>query len=319
LRGELTSRRDSRADATRLFATSIGLAACGAVAVGISMSGVGSVTVKPAARAGHFVLLGLRFTYPDVNLAAAVALALAALGAVVVCLVVRGAARELRSRHRFARAIKGRIVQRSGDLCVFTDPNVQAFCAGLLRPRVYLSTTAARMLRADELAAVLAHERHHRNRRDPLRIALGRVLAHALFFMPVLRSLSNGYCATAELAADEAAIHADGGSTTALASAMLAFQDSTNPADSVGIAPERVDHLLGRHAPTPLPAPRLAAAFGSAALISLLAVEAQGLAVAHFTLNLPLLSAQPCIAVLALIPGVLGTIAVRYLRRPATA
>jgi Zn-dependent protease with chaperone function len=243
--------RNSRADATRLFAASIALAACGAVAVGISIGSVESVRVTPAARAGHFVLFGQRFTYPAVNLAAMVALALAGLGAVVVCLVARGAAHELRSRYRFARAISGRIVHDSGGVRVFDDARVQAFCAGLLRPRVYLSTGAARVLRRDELGAVLAHEWHHRDRRDPLRLALGRVLAHALFFMPVLGRLNAGYCATAELAADEAAIRAVGGSPTALAFAMLAFQDGTHPANSVGIAAERVDQMLGRHVSVP--------------------------------------------------------------------
>jgi hypothetical protein len=302
-----------------LFAASVGLAACGAVAVGISMSGVDSVRVTPAARAGHFVVFGQRFTYPDVNLAAVATLALALLGAVVVCLVVRGAARELRSHRRFARAIRGRIVHDWGDVCVFSDARVQAFCAGLLRPRVYVSSAAAQVLSADELGAVLSHERHHRDRRDPLRIALGGVLARALFFMPVLGRLSSSYCASAELAADEAAIRADSGSPTALASAMLAFQDSTRPEQSVGIAPERVDHMLGRHVPPPLPLVGLGLACATAGLIALLAVLAQGVAVAHLTLNLPLLSSQPCVAVLALIPGLLGTLAARSLHNPTTA
>ena len=308
---------DTRAQASRLFAMSIGLAAAGAVAIGIALRGVGAVTVAPAARAGHFVVLGQRFTYPELNVAAAIALALAALGAIVVYLAVRGVVREVASNRQFARSIRARVVRRSGDVCVFDDERPQAFCAGLLRPRVYLSTGAARVLPEDELRAVLAHERHHRDRRDPLRIAAGRVLAKALFFMPVLGRLLGGYCATAELAADDAAIVADGGSPSALASALLAFVDPTRPAGSVGIAPERVDHLLGRHVPSPMPRSRLAAALTTSALMAFIAWQAGGAAVARATFNLPLLSTQPCIITLALIPGLLGAIAARRLRRVA--
>jgi len=49
------------------------------------------------------------------------------------------------------------------------------------------------------LSAVLAHERHHARRRDPLRLATGRVLARALFFLPELRDLVNRQQALAEL------------------------------------------------------------------------------------------------------------------------
>jgi hypothetical protein len=56
-------------------------------------------------------------------------------------------------------------------------------------------------------------------------------------------------------------------------------------------------------------------AVATAGLIALLAVQAQGVAVAHLTLNLPLLSSQPCITALAPIPGLLGAVAMRRLRR----
>ena len=63
--------------------------------------------------------------------------------------------------------------------------------------------------RSDELRAVLAHEQHHRALRDPLRLAVGRVLCQALFFLPVLRPLHDRYGDVAEMTADAAAV-ADG-------------------------------------------------------------------------------------------------------------
>jgi Zn-dependent protease with chaperone function len=314
LRAETTSAVDAELRAGRLFALSIGLGACGAVAVGIALRGVESVRVTPGARVGHFVVLGQSFSYPDLNAAAAVALALAGLGAVVLGLGLHAAVRELRSSLRFARMLRGRTVRRIGEVCVFEEDRPQAFCAGLVRPRVYLSAGAARQLPEEELRAVLAHEWHHRDRRDPLRIAVGRVLARAMFFMPVLVRLHRRYCAIAELAADDAAIRADGGSPTALASAMLVFEDATHPAASVGIAPERVDHMLGRDQPARLPVVRVAGALATTALIALAAWQVGGTALARATFNLPLLSTQPCIVSLALVPGLVGTLAVRYLR-----
>lgn len=310
-----SSQGDTEIRASRLFALNACLGACGAVAIGVALRGADSVRISPAARAATFTVLGQRFTYPEVNAAAAVALVLAGLGAIVVLLALRATARELRANRRFGQTMRARDVRRHGDVYVFEAPDAQAFCAGLLRPRLYLSTGAARLLPADELRAVLAHERHHRDRRDPLRIAIGRVLARALFFMPVLGRLHSRYCATVELAADAAAVRADGGSPAALASAMLAFDGSTHPASSVGIAPERVDHLLGRHAPRPLPVAPIAVALATAVAIGVAAWLLGGAAIAQLTLNLPLLSTQPCIVTLALVPGVLGAIAVGYLRR----
>ena len=318
LPAEATSASDAHVRASRVFALSVAVGVCGAVAVGVALrGGTDSVQVAPGARVGHLTLLGQHVTYPVVNLAAGVVLALAALGASVVALALRGAVREFRASRTFARAMGARNVRRLGDVSVFDDERVQAFCAGLLRPRVYLSTGAVALLPEDELRAVLAHERHHRDRGDPLRIALGRVMARALFFMPVLTRLHSRYCASAELAADDAAVHANGGSPSALASAMLVFEGATHPASSVGIAPERVDHLLGRDAPSPLPFVLLGIALASAALIAIAAWRVGGAATARATFDLPLLSPQPCIVMLALIPALLGAFAVRYLRRVA--
>jgi hypothetical protein len=313
---EASSATHAEVRASRLFGLSVALGVCGAVAVGVALrGGADSVSVTPGARGGHFTLLGQHVTYPLVNLAAGVVLVLAALGAAVLALALRGVLREFRASRTFARAMRARDVRALGDVFVFDDERAQAFCAGLWRPRVYLSTGAAALLPEDELRAVLAHERGHRDRSDPLRIAFGRVMARALFFMPVLMRLHDRYCAIAELAADDAAVRASGGSPSALASAMLVFEGATHPDASVGIAPERVDHLLGRDVPSPLPLVLGAIALASAVLIALAAWQVGGAATARATFNLPLLSTQPCIVMLALIPGVLGAFAVRYLRR----
>ena len=64
------------------------------------------------------------------------------------------------------------------------------------------------------LAEAVARERG----RDPLRLAVSRVLCQALFFLPILRSLHATYADAAELTADAAALEAVDGATAPLAS-----------------------------------------------------------------------------------------------------
>jgi Zn-dependent protease with chaperone function len=55
------------------------------------------------------------------------------------------------------------------DVSLLPGDEPQAFVLGLFRPRVYVSRGMAAAVDADGLEAVLAHERAHRRRRDPLR------------------------------------------------------------------------------------------------------------------------------------------------------
>lgn len=130
---------------------------------------------------------------------------------------------------------------------VIRDDRPRAFCHGLLRPRIYLSSGILAALSPAELGALLAHERHHARRRDPLRLAVARVLGSALFFLPVLPRLLARYADEAELAADEAALR-DGQDVAALAAVLLAFDER-----GAGVHPDRVDQLLGDRADLRLP------------------------------------------------------------------
>lgn len=95
-----------------------------------------------------------------------------------------------------------------------------AFCLGLRRPRVYLSTGLVDLLDDDELAAVLLHEQHHGQRRDPLVVLLSRAVGAALRFVPVAAHLVDRISLTQEVAADRYVLHVQGNSVP-LASALL--------------------------------------------------------------------------------------------------
>jgi hypothetical protein len=252
--------------------------------------------------APQVALSGIRFTYPSVNVAAAALLLLAILGAGVLRIALRSLWRQCRAFRAFsARVGPVESLPRAPGVRVIADTGVQAFCAGYLRPVVYVSRRTVDLLSEDELDAVLAHEQHHRRLRDPLRLACGRILSEALFFIPVLRSLTDREADVAELRADHAAVCARNGGEAALASALLAFDDSA-PAGAAGISPERVDALLGQRSQWRLPAWRLA---GSLLIVSSLAVlvwHVSAIASAHATFNLPLLSSRPCVAVMTVLP-----------------
>jgi hypothetical protein len=166
---------------------------------------------------------------------------------------------------------------------------------------VYISQGALNLLGEAEVEAVLAHEHHHRRVRDPLRLAGGRIISQALFFLPALRPLFGRYSDVAELNADGAAVRSHPGGRAALASALLAFD-----ARGAGISPERVDSLMGEAAAWRRPWWLVMASLASLATLIVATWVASQAASARATFDVPFLSSQPCLAMLMLLP-VLGT------------
>jgi hypothetical protein len=260
-------------------------------------------------------VLGQKLSYPAANLAAVVVVFLALLGLAVTVMTVLGAGRELAASVRFGRRMRGADPEPLDGVLVFGDGRPRAFCAGLLRPRVYVSSGAVATLDEPALRAVVLHERHHARRRDPLRLATGRVLARALFFMPGLGELLRRHQALAELGADESAVNAGAEYRSALARAMMSFSDDAGSGEVVGIDPARVDHLLGEPPSWRFPALLCLAAVSVIALITAVAALAGQVARGSATLAAPFLSSRPCIVVLAMIPAALGLMILLLARR----
>jgi len=228
-------------------------------------------------------------------------LGLAALSITVLGRGTRSLLRQLQGRRRTLAAITVPEARDVGGerVLLIDDPRPLAFCAGYLRPRVYLSTGAMQQLGVDELTAVLAHEAHHARRRDPLRLLIAAVLGDALFFLPALRRLHARYATLAELAADEAAVRR-ARDPAPLASALLAFGE-TPQAGVVGIAPERVDHLLGERTRWELPTSLLVAALVTiAGLLAVTLLAARTMAPGG--LDLAMLSAESCMIAMTVGP-----------------
>lgn len=200
---------------------------------------------------------------------------LIALG-VVDCVVIVRAARsalEQAVTHRaFVHALPViREVEIDGcTVRVVADDTLQAFCAGLVGPAVYVSEGLLRHSTPGELRAIVLHETHHRARRDPLRGLLARVVSDAFRPLPPLATLAERHVALTELAADAAAVRALG-TVQPLASALVRFDDM-HAARGGGVAPERVDQLVGERPPDSVSAWLLAAAGLALAGIATLAL-----------------------------------------------
>ena len=251
--------------AARLYRLHLVIALGGGLAVllGLLVSLDAAATHQQSPRT---LVVAVVFSQP--SLAGSDAALLLLLGAIATCSLafgLRASLIEWRAQRRVSRVLRTShtIAVGAATVGVICEQRPHAFCHGLLRPRICISSGALSTLGPAELAALLAHERHHARRRDPLRLAVARVLGSALFFLPALPRLLERYADEAELAADEAAardVH-----VAALAAALLAFD-----AGGGGVHPERVDRLLGERADARVPiASILIAALIIAALIAI--------------------------------------------------
>jgi hypothetical protein len=308
--------RPAATAAARISGASLLLGGLGLVsAIFVLVRLVESWRVGSGATSHRIEIFGQGLSYPAANVNAIVIVLLAALGSLVTVRALGGVMRECRASRRFSRAVSCRQLETLRGALVVADAQPRAFCAGLLRPRVYVSAGAVALLDEAALNAVLAHERHHARRRDPLRFAAGRVLAHALFFLPELGLLLERQQALAELSADESAVDGVPAQRSALARAMLSFSDAPTGDGGGGIDPARIDYLLGEPPSWRFPTLLCVAAVGVLALLVAVAVLAGRVASGSATLALPFLSRQPCILVLAVIPAALGVLAASLGRR----
>jgi hypothetical protein len=278
----------------------------GGLGLGVALLAVvrvlGTWRVGTEPRPHRIAIFGLNLTYPAANAGAIVILVLAILGSAVIAIATAAAVHEIVGSTRLARRLRAERPVSVGGALIIRDDVPRAFCAGLARPRIYVSSAAVGLLDESALSAVLEHERHHAERLDPLRFATARVIARALFFLPPLAELARRHRALAELGADENAVQAAHGDRSPLARAMLAFDAAGGPAGAVGVDPARVDYLLGDPPIWRFPVLLCAAAGSVLALIAAVAVLAGRVAAGTATLAPPFVSRQPCILVLAMVP-----------------
>lgn len=133
------------------------------------------------------------------------------------------------------------------ELTVIRDAAPVAMTVGLMRTRIVLSTGLLRLLEPGEAAAVIAHERHHLRRRDPLVLFALALIRRALWYVPLLRWAEGKYRTAIEVMADRHAIvsagHA-GDLSGALLKLLRSGKPAAMPAASASIADATVNERI---------------------------------------------------------------------------
>ena len=169
---------------------------------------------------------------------------------------------------------------------IVTDlPGGLAFCGGLLRPTVVVSSALVRTLDPAPLEAVLAHEAAHARNRDPLRQVVAHAVGRGLWIAPAARRTAELQRLRHELAADRHARAWAG--RRALAEALLALHAAPEAAGAPAIAGggtalgARIDALVPGASPPrlvvePTVVRRSAVGFALAALLIVVVVVSPG-------------------------------------------
>lgn len=263
-----------------------------ATASAVALLAVFPAPLIPVAHAYHDlclrypVLAVLTRHLPSLPLALLVSLGALALGSGSAAGVGRliGTCRFNRQLERGARPLPVRLARAGasldlrGRLIYLDDPRLAAFCYGFLRPRIALTTGLLARLDDEELAAVLAHERHHLQRRDPARSVATHALAAAAFMFPVAPVMRQRLEARVELAADRAALAVTprGALAGALLTVLAGGEATVVGAARLSATDARIAHLTGNPM---LPAIPIKSAVVSLGVLIVIATATVGLAV----------------------------------------
>ncbi len=190
--------------------------------------------------------------------------ALEAPGALLLCIalagltigLVKAAARVRRTRLFLARLGQPATRATDGGVVYLRASRPFSFVAGLLHPRIYLSTGLTQTLAPDQIEIVLAHERTHQARRDPLRRAAAEAFSLALP-PPIRRAILDELALASEQVCDEAAAALD--DRLAVAETLVAVERLAEPARPPALAalPAFGDSTIAARVHSLLEAPRV--------------------------------------------------------------
>jgi Zn-dependent protease with chaperone function len=196
-------------------------------------------------------VLRLRATYATPGGAMVAGLGLTLAGAVVARTALtamthlRAAGRQALQHAQTARLV-GRPEPALGATLI-DHPQPAAYCVAGRDPTVVLTTGAVQALDADQLAAVLAHERAHLTGRHHRLIAMARIGRQVLPFVPLMRDADAQVATLAEMHADDAATRTCEPAPLATALVILAAGASPAPALAAAAtdAVQRIQRMLG--------------------------------------------------------------------------
>lgn len=89
-----------------------------------------------------------------------------------------------------------------GKVYALEDTNYFSFCAGILHPRILITTALVASLNDKELESVFLHEKAHIRNFDPFKIVFGKTISWLFFFLPIFSEINKNMQATSEILAD---------------------------------------------------------------------------------------------------------------------
>ena len=187
----------------------------------------------PVLRAAPPLVLAI---VPDVTTPALIAQALAPSATPWIALVLLAwaggalacAALLAAGQRSFVRSL-GSLTERDGVLVAASALHGPALL-GLWRPAIVVPSDFASRYTEQERALILAHERLHAERRDPLANAVLALLQCAFWFNPLMHIAASRFRFDQELACDAGVMARAGGQRQAYAAAMLKTQSTGAPA-----------------------------------------------------------------------------------------
>jgi Zn-dependent protease with chaperone function len=232
------------------------LAAAWSVAAALGLAGLTLAIHATALAGGLSSLIGacvlrLRDAYATPGGATVAGLGLTLTGAVAARTAV-AAVTHLRAvrRHAIQHAETARLVGRREPAlgAVLVDhAQPAAYCVAGPQPTVIVTTGALQALEPGQLDAVLAHERAHLAYHHHRLLAIARIAAQVLPFVPLTRDAPTQIARLIEMHADDAATGARDGEV--LATALVALASTASPAPGLAAAAtdavQRIQRLLG--------------------------------------------------------------------------
>jgi Zn-dependent protease with chaperone function len=239
-----------------LLAIATYLAAAWSVAAALGLAGLTLAIHATALASGLSTVIGacvlrLRDTYASPGGATVAGLGLTLTGAVVARTAV-AATMHLRAvrRHALEHSTAARLVGHREPIlgAVLVDhAQPAAYCVAGPQPTVIVTTGALQALDPSQLDAVLAHERAHLAYHHHRLLAIARIGAQVLPFVPLARDMATQVARLIEMHADDAATGTRDGEV--LATALVALAGASGPAPGLAAAAtdavQRIHRLLG--------------------------------------------------------------------------
>ena len=108
--------------------------------------------------------------------------------------------------YSFRKYLSGNIIQTRGNVSFFKQRQPQAFCFGILKPKIYISSGLVRLMSSQELAVILRHEKYHLEKKDSLVFLMASLIESLFPFFPVISDFISVYRTDREVEADKIAI-----------------------------------------------------------------------------------------------------------------